>query len=144
MTELTRGVRNNNPGNIDWSKNNNWQGQLGLELQVGRNTPRFARFDTAENGIRALGKLLQTYFNKHKLNTVRAIIQRWAPEVENDTGAYITVVAQRCGVGPSEPIKDIRNPQILGGLMRAIIKHENANYEYPETVFAEGLRRALA
>lgn len=143
MTETTRGVRNNNPGNIDYNKANNWVGQLGLELQFGRNSPRFARFDTPENGIRALGKLLQTYYNKHKLTTVRAIIKRWAPEIENDTGAYITVVAQRCGIGPDQRIVDIKDPVVLGGLMHAIIKHENANFEYPPAVFAEGLRRAL-
>lgn len=137
-----RGVRNNNPGNIDYNPRNAWQGQLGVEVGVAK--PRFARFDSPENGIRALGKLLQTYYNKHGLRTVAAIINRWAPEVENDTDAYIRTVAQRCGVAPSEPIKDIRNQQILGGLVLAIIKHENANYEYPAAVFAEGLRRALA
>lgn len=134
-----RGIRNKNPGNIDWSQSNNWIGQTGKEVGG-----RFCVFDSPENGIRALGKLLQTYYNKHKLVTVASIIRRWAPEVENDTGAYIKTVAQRCGVGPSEMIKNIKDPKVLGGLMRAIIKHENANYEYPEAVFAEGLRRALA
>ena len=51
-----RGVRNRNPGNIDFNPRNAWQGQLGLEQGVAN--PRFARFDVAENGIRALGKLL--------------------------------------------------------------------------------------
>lgn len=139
----TRGVRNNNPGNIDFNKANNWVGQLGLELQLGRSTPRFARFDTPENGIRALGKLLQTYFNKHRLRTVRAILTRYAPALENDTGAYIKAVADRCGLGADEQIRDIKDSRVLGGLMHAIIKHENANFEYPEPVFAEGLRRAL-
>ncbi|MBD1602511.1 structural protein P5, partial [Pseudomonas sp. CA3A] len=27
-----RGVRNNNPGNIDFNPRNNWQGQLGIEV----------------------------------------------------------------------------------------------------------------
>lgn len=30
----TRGVRINNPGNIDYNTCNAWQGQLGLELGV--------------------------------------------------------------------------------------------------------------
>ncbi|WMN19283.1 structural protein [Pseudomonas piscis] len=139
MTQsIPRGVRNRNPGNIDYNPRNQWEGQLGKEPNG-----RFAVFDTAENGIRALGKLLQTYYNKHGLRTVASIIQRWAPEVENDTGAYIRAVAQRCGLGPSDPINDIKNQQVLGGLVQAIIKHENANYEYPPAVFTEGLRRAL-
>ena len=59
MDKTTRGIRNNNPGNIDYNPRNDWAGQIGLELKVGNSTPRFARFDTAENGIRALGKLIQ-------------------------------------------------------------------------------------
>ena len=144
MTEKTmpRGIRNNNPGNIDYNPANNWVGQLGKE--VGVPSPRFCRFDTPENGIRALGKLLQTYYNKHKLYTVLAIIKRWAPEVENDTGAYIRSVAASCGLEPTQYIQNIKNPYVMTGLVRAIIKHENANYLYPEAVLNEGVRRALA
>lgn len=54
-----RGIRNNNPGNIDFNSRNNWQGQLGVETGG-----RFAIFDTPENGIRALGKLLINYRGK--------------------------------------------------------------------------------
>ncbi|EPC6969828.1 structural protein, partial [Providencia stuartii] len=28
MTRPARGIRNNNPGNIDYNKANNWKGQL--------------------------------------------------------------------------------------------------------------------
>lgn len=27
----SRGIRNNNPGNIDYNKNNQWRGQIGIE-----------------------------------------------------------------------------------------------------------------
>ncbi|WP_460418796.1 structural protein [Pseudomonas sp. microsymbiont 2] len=140
MTQLLpRGVRNRNPGNIDFNPANNWVGQIGKEPGG-----RFCVFDMPENGIRALGKLLQTYYNKHGLRTVAAIIKRWAPEVENDTDAYVRAAAQRCGLGPGDPITNIKDEKVLSGLMRAIIKHENANYDYPQVIFAEGLRRALA
>jgi hypothetical protein len=33
-----------------------------------------------------------------KLRTSRAIIERWTPKVENDTAAYLAVVARRIGV----------------------------------------------
>lgn len=66
-----RGVRNRNPGNIDYSSANQWQGQLKPDSVIEK---RFARFDTPENGIRALGKLLLTYQRKHGLKTVKAII----------------------------------------------------------------------
>lgn len=78
---LPRGVRNRNPGNIDFNPANHWVGQIGKEPGS-----RFCLFDTPENGIRALRKLLHTYYNKHGLHTVASIIKRWAPEVENDAG----------------------------------------------------------
>ncbi|MEF0148439.1 structural protein P5, partial [Pseudomonas guariconensis] len=99
-----RGVRNNNPGNIDFNPRNDWVGQLGLEL--GASKPRFARFDSPENGIRALGKLLIAYRGKDGMpgvggkgiDTVLETINRWAPSNENDTKAYALAVAKRLGV----------------------------------------------
>lgn len=136
----TRGVRNNNPGNIDYNKANAWQGQLGLEAGVPK--PRFARFDSPENGIRALGKLLLTYQDKHKLRTVAAIINRWAPSVENDTAAYVKAVERLTKTKPGDTI-DLRSYGVMGGFVKAIIHHENAGFEYPDEVLAEGVKRAL-
>ncbi len=62
----------------------------------------------------------------------------------NNTEAYIDTVAQRCGLGPDDQIPSITDPSLLGVLMTNIIAQENANYAYPDAVFAEGLRRALA
>ncbi len=89
-----RGIRNRNPGNIDFNPLNDWVGQLGLEEGVAN--PRFARFDSPENGIRALGKLLINYRGKdgmpgvggRGIDTVLETINRWAPSTENDTQAY--------------------------------------------------------
>nr|WP_262407299.1 structural protein P5 [Pseudomonas lactis] len=144
-----RGVRNNNPGNIDYNTRNAWQGQLGLE--VGVPSPRFARFDTPENGIRALGKLLINYRGKDGMpgvggpgiDTVRETITRWAPGNENNTEAYIAAVARRLGVNANDVI-DVRKPATLGVMVSSIIAHECAGFAYPETVLAEGLRRALS
>ena len=134
-----RGVRNNNPGNIDYNRANKWQGQMPPNDALEK---RFARFDSPENGIRALGKLLQTYQNKHCLDTVTKIINRWAPPVENDSGAYVRAVAQKIGVLPDQVIT-LKDPRTLSLLIQAIIHHENAGYEYPDGVLAEGVRRAL-
>lgn len=144
-----RGVRNNNPGNIDFNPRNNWQGQIGLELGVPR--PRFARFDTPENGIRALAKLLLNYRGKDGMpgvggpgiDTVRETINRWAPGHENDTAAYIAAVAKALGVEP-ESVIDVRRPQVLRALVVEIIKHENGRQPYAAAVIDEGVRRALA
>nr|WP_269783852.1 structural protein P5 [Pseudomonas protegens] len=140
-----RGVRNRNPGNIDYNPRNDWQGQLGKEPNG-----RFAVFDTAENGIRALGRLLLNYRGKDGMpgvggpgiDTPREFITRWAPGNENDTEAYIAAIAKRLGVKANDAI-DIKNPATLRAVMLGIIVHENGGNPYPDAVFEEGLRRAL-
>ena len=149
MSSGNRGIRNNNPGNIDFNPRNEWQGQLGLEEGV--KTPRFARFDSPENGIRALAKLLINYRGKDGMpgvggkgiDTVRETISRWAPGTENDTESYIKAVARAVGVQPNEPI-DIKTPAVLLALTNGIIRHENGSNPYSPAIVAEGVRRALA
>lgn len=149
MPNASRGVRNRNPGNIDFNPRNDWQGQLGLE--VGVLSPRFALFDSPENGIRALGKLLINYRGKDGMpgigapgiDTVRETISRWAPGNENDTEAYIKAVARAVGVESNQPI-DIKKPAVLAGMVTAIIIHENGGNPYAPATIAEGVRRALA
>jgi len=143
-----RGVRNKNPGNIDYNPRNAWQGQLGLEEGVAK--PRFARFDHPENGIRALGKLLINYRGKDGMpgvggkgiDTVLETINRWAPSDENDTQAYAAAVAKRLGVKPTDPI-NIKDPATLLGMVLSIIIHENGGNPYPQAIIDEGIRRAL-
>ena len=144
-----RGVRNRNPGNIDYNPRNAWQGQLGLEEGVAK--PRFARFDHPENGIRALGKLLINYRGKDGMpgvggkgiDTVLETINRWAPSNENDTQAYASVVAKRLGLRTTDPI-NIKDPATLRGMVLSIIIHENGGNPYPSAIIDEGVRRALA
>lgn len=151
MTQIPRGVRNNNPGNIDYNPRNQWQGQLGLELQAGRAKPRFARFDEPENGIRALGKLLINYRGKDGMpgvggkgiDTVLETVNRWAPSNENDTQAYAAAVAKRLRVRPTDPI-NIKDPATLRGMVVSIIIHENGGNPYSPAIIDEGVRRALA
>lgn len=144
-----RGLRNNNPGNIDYNPRNAWQGQVGLEEGTPR--PRFARFDSPENGIRALGKLLLNYRGKdgmpdigsHGIDTVLETVNRWAPANENDTVAYAKALAARLGVKPTDRI-DIQNPNVLREVVVGIIVHENGRNPYSIAIIDEGVRRALA
>jgi len=135
----TRGVRNRNPGNIDYNPANQWQGQLKPDSALEK---RFSRLDTPENGIRALGRVLLTYQRKHGLKTVKAIISRWAPSNENDTGAYVRAVEANTGTRPGAEV-DLNSQAVMQGFVKAIIHHENAGYAYPDAVLAEGVRRAL-
>lgn len=145
----SRGVRNNNPGNIDFNPRNAWQGQLGLEVGVSK--PRFARFDQPENGIRALGKLLLNYRGKDGMpgvgrpgiDTPLEFINRWAPATENNTMAYAQAIAKRLGVGVCDSI-DLSKPQVLREAVVGIIVHENGGNPYKDQVIDEGIRRALA
>ena len=60
--------------------------------------PRFAKFATMDDGIKALIHQLCLYFGRGN-NTVAGIIGVWAPTNENNTCAYANYVARRLGVG---------------------------------------------
>lgn len=126
MKRTPRGIRNNNPGNIDYSPNTKWRGQLGIEDGPGA---RFVKFQNPIYGIRAIVKVLLTYYNKHKLTTIAGMISRWAPPTENSTATYINQVAAACGVAPTArfPIGDAG---ALAKLVQAIIQHENGTEPY--------------
>lgn len=139
-TKLPRGIRNNNPGNIEWG--DPWQGLIPVNE---RTDPRFAQFETPSYGIRALARTLITYQDKHNIRTVTAAINRWAPPVENDTGSYVRAVQKAVG----GDIVDMHDYRYLRPLVEAIIKHENgvgplknANTWYSDDAINEGLRLA--
>ena len=134
--KATRGYRNRNPGNIEHVPANQWQG-----LAEPPSDGRFCRFASHELGIRALAALLVTYQDRHKLRTPRAIIERWAPQVENDTEAYIAAVARRIGVGPDEAV-DLHRHAHLRPLVESIIHHECAGLTYPAAVIDRALTLA--
>lgn len=116
-----RGIRNNNPGNIDYNLRTKWQG---LVLDADRKDPRFCEFKDATWGVRAICVVLINYQDKYGLNTVRGIINRWAPSNENDTIAYVTAVANAIGVKPDQAL-DLHTYAHLCPLVEAIIRHEN-------------------
>lgn len=132
-----RGIRNNNPGNIRKS-HEPWRGLMPAHEQT---DPAFFRFSSPEWGIRAIAVILRTYQGKYKLGTVRALIKRWAPDVENDTEAYVQAVCTAVGVGPDEPI-DLRDAGDMRGVVLAIIRHENGEQPYSMDVINRGLQRA--
>lgn len=132
----TRGERNNNPGNIRKDPTV-WKGE------VPSADASFEAFDNAEDGIRALAKILIVYQRKHGLKTVRQIINRWAPPVENNTSAYVDAVCAEMGVSPDVEIL-LDSPSILFIIVKAIIRHENGRVLYADTVIEDGIDAALA
>jgi len=117
---LKRGERNNNPGNL------NYAGQAGAMLE--RNGGRFAKFQSAYDGLRAMARQLMLYA-KRGINSVEGIISTWAPSSENNTGAYVNSISSRLGVDPKAAL-NLQNPQVLSQLMNGIIHHENGRNIY--------------
>lgn len=117
-----KGIRLCNPGNIRLTRVL-WQGEATTQLD-----PEFITFNAPEWGLRAIAKILLSY-RAHGLNTVRDIVGRWAPAVENDTAAYVKAVANAVGVGPDTPL-DLRNPGLMAKLVKAIVHQENGQQPY--------------
>jgi hypothetical protein len=130
---MTRGFRNNNPGNIEASAQ--FEGYVGSD-------GRFGKYATPELGYRALSKQLMRYQSHYGRNTVREIINRWAPPSENNTGAYVNQVAAQLGVSPDAPL-DLKQQETLFGLVRAITGHENGGQLHSAETINAGVSMAL-
>lgn len=133
---LPRGIRCCNPGNLRISKIK-WQGKVTPSAD-----PEFETFISPEMGIRAMAKDLLTGYRRGE-DTVTKIIAAWAPPSENNTGAYVKMVAAHLDVLPDQKL-DVDSFPVMRGLVEAIIRHENGDpgkhgrkrwYE-PETIRA--------
>ncbi|MBH3164597.1 hypothetical protein I5N01_05595 [Serratia marcescens] len=134
-SSAARGLRNNNPGNIEASSANPWEGQAGSD-------GRFAKFETPEHGIRALGKNLLAYQAKG-FDTVSEIVNRWAPASDgNNTDAYIKALCGALGIGANDKV-DMSNPRTLAALCAGIVKHENGSQPYTDEQLGAGVSAAL-
>ncbi len=131
----TRGVRNNNPGNIRRSSDP-WQG-----LAAVQSDKDFLCFETPVWGIRALTRILITYYDRHGCDTVRKIIRRWAPPSENNTAAYVGAVARALQADPDDRL-ELHSYQRMRPLVEAIIAHENRGHRYSAATVDEGLKLA--
>lgn len=106
---MSRGLRNNNPGNIR-QNSDNFLGEIKPSAD-----PSFKQFESIEYGYRAIFVTLNTYQKKYGLSTIRAMISRWAPPKDNnDTEAYIRAVSSESGVPENSHItstsKDVMVP----------------------------------
>jgi len=125
MTQ-TRGERNNNPGNLNFIPRRGWRGQAGLEEPGPGVSPRFGRYDSASNGIRAIGKQLSSYFAHEGPMTLEQIAAKWAPASDgNDPKSYAVGLAQHSGLPLGTPLA-LHSPEALAPLVRAIIIQENS------------------
>ena len=124
-----RSFRNNNFGNL------NYVGQEGasLEAKNGKGEARFAKFNTPEEGFRALANQLTSYSEGtskaagyKKLNTVQDIIKLYAPESENNTSQYVDSLSKKLGVRGDEQL-NLKDPKVMTQMMRGIATIEGGN-----------------
>lgn len=124
-----RSFRNNNFGNL------NYVGQEGasLEAKNGKGEARFAKFNTPEEGFRALANQLTSYSEGtskaagyQKLNTVQDIIKLYAPESENNTSQYVDSLSKKLGVHGDQQL-DLKDPKVMTQMMRGIATIEGGN-----------------
>nr|ARD69809.1 hypothetical protein [Xenorhabdus hominickii] len=124
-----RNFRNNNFGNLVYV------GQKGARLEDAnaKGEQRFAKFETPEEGMRALANQITSYANGtskaagyQKLNTVESIITKYAPKNENHTEGYIANLAKSLGVNADQQL-DLSNPAAMTKMIRAISTIEGGN-----------------
>lgn len=132
---MTRGLRNNNPGNIRYD-GTPWEG-----LANPPSDGTFAIFISPEYGIRAMARILENYVTVDGVpSSVTGIISRWAPSTENDTAAYIASVQQQMGLAGGPDTIDLSTD--LPALIAAIIHHENGLNPYTAATIAGGISLA--
>jgi len=112
---MTRGYRNNNPGNIRLNPLIKWEGEI-----KGTDTS-FVTFKNMTYGIRALMKLLSNY-KKRGYNTIELILNRYAPANENNTTGYIQKVSTYTGIPKNQNL--VLDQMQMVKLARAIVKVE--------------------
>ena len=115
---ISRGLRNNNPGNIRRSK-------IRYEGEVRPSRDReFKEFSSMAYGYRAMFVLLHSYNRRYGLNSIRGMLNRYAPPTENFTEGYIRFVANRTGVDANTIIDTLCERDMVA-IVRAMSEIEN-------------------
>ncbi|CNI67348.1 LysM domain-containing protein [Yersinia massiliensis] len=131
-TKAPRGIRNNNPGNL------NYAGQRGAEKESGPNG-RFAVFQSMTDGVAALYKQLNLYFQRGT-NTIESIVKKYAPASDgNNVMSYITSLMKATGKKANE-VLSAEDMQTMFALIKGIINHENGAGFVPDHQIAQGIQ----
>lgn len=132
---MPRGLRNNNPFNLRPLRDVTWRGQVGID------EGNYLTFDTLASGIRAGMINLRNQQRLHQLDSVRAIITKYAPAADrNDTDAYIAAVARELGLTPDASINLMGSTDALAAFGGAVIFHENGQRVSDEVLHVGALQ----
>ncbi|WP_120513127.1 virion protein [Photobacterium salinisoli] len=129
---VPRGIRNNNPLNIEYNKANDWKGQTGSD-------GRFAIFSNPAYGFRAGARVLRSY-QRRGIVRLNDIISTFAPANENNTALYIEHVSQWTGFAPDSLI-DVYDVNQVTRLLRAMARKE-VGHQYTDAEVREGVMLA--
>lgn len=132
MSQQT-GYKNNNWLNVRFNPNNNWVGQTGAD------DGGYAQFQNPLYGLRAADKVLENYGARHKIDTIKDAITRFAPPSDNNpTDNYINFVAREVGISSDAQI-DLQDPGIREKLISAMVRFEtpDAAKEYNSNLLAQ-------
>lgn len=115
---MSRGLKNNNPGNIE-KNSDKFQGEALPSQDI-----RFKQFKSMPYGYRAMFVTLHTYLVKYGRNTIEKIINAWAPSVENHTENYIKAVERWSGV-PRNKVLNASDGHYYKKIVAAMSRMEN-------------------
>ncbi len=142
MTKTPRSIRNNNPGNI--RVGDPWRG-LATPAEM---TPEqkaetaFCVFSAPKWGFRAMAVILMAYQDRHRLRSVAAMIDRWAPPHENNTAGYVARVCTALGVSRDATV-DVQDWRVARALVEAIARVESGGaFPWSDAEVDEGLKLA--
>lgn len=131
----TRGIHNNNPGNIRYNKNNAWNGQTGSD-------PDFSIFSDPRYGIRAMARIVSGKQRDLDGISLTDMLNKYAPNNENDTARYIKFVSGLTGIDPNEKI-NLKDPDTLTKVVTSMMQMENSYVPYTLDQIKEGVHLGL-
>ncbi|HHZ8506384.1 TPA: lytic transglycosylase catalytic [Morganella morganii] len=137
-----RGIRNNNPLNMNFAKQNGARKE---------SSGAFAVYNTAYEGIRGNARQLMMYFNGtsaaadgKKLQTISEIVSLWAPKKhgKNDPVAYAKRVADEMKIDVNDRL-NLDDPEVMYALIRAMSMVENnGQFPYPKELVTAAITGA--
>lgn len=115
---MSRGLRNRNPGNIRRS-GVRFKGEV-----IPSHDAEFKEFSTMAYGYRAMFVVLDSYRRRYGRNTIRTMIERYAPPTENFTDGYVRFITRRTGIAQDE-VLDTRSQRDMIPVVAAMSEIEN-------------------
>lgn len=113
--EGTRSWANNNPGNLRYSA---WEDEYGA---IGQDKDGFAIFESVQAGLDAQKHLLQS--DSYANLTLREAVYRYAPQIENNSEAYVRQVSQVTGIATDRVLNTLTDEE-QNRLVLAMVDHE--------------------